>query len=334
MIKEIQIRRHEPNSYLPAQVIADAKRKLGSVFVNSAPLRGLTHDEEEKYMPLVIGISAKSNEFAKKLSDYWKDFTIEIPHSGIVLNIGLNEKNEPINLTDWIKWRWVILHPFVAESKHTMVGQKRFYIYDPAQEAKRTNAKIGVKKAAYREFLKVSEDPKTMARIIRVLGKRNPIGMTSEEHENMLGQIIETDPEGFFKVATDKNLEMQDLVLQLTEVEILRKVGASYLYHDTVIGNTMEEAILFMRNSSNSLAIAEMKAKLLELSPSNKTGGGVTEEKPKPEPTPIESIVGSEEDIPDQQSAVEETKEVSEIDFELGDASDEDVLADLIPDSK
>ncbi len=266
MKKEIHVRRREPKkTHLPARVIADARRRLGSVFVNQAPLCGLEREEELKYLPRILGISKENVDFENKIRDFWAEFTVDVPSDGLLLNIGMNEKDEPLVVMDWIKYRWLILHPFVAESKGKAVHKKEFYIHDPVVEVKRTNNLLQITKKAYIEFIRMGKDPEKMARMVRVLGKRNPAGMTKEMQENFLAQLIDDNPTDFYNIARDKNLDTQDEILHMVDASVIQQIGASYLYLDTEIGATMEEAILFMRNARNSQALVEMRAKLREL---------------------------------------------------------------------
>ncbi len=266
MKKEIHVRRREPKkTHLPARVVADARRRLGSVFVNQAPLCGLEREEELKYLPRIIGVSEKDIEFEKKIRSFWAEFRVDVPSDGLLLNIGMNENDEPLVIMDWIKYRWLILHPFVAESKEKAVHKKEFYIHDPVVEVKRTNNRLQVTKKAYIEFIKMSDDPEKMARMVRVLGKRNPAGMNKEMQENFLAQLIDDNPVDFYRIARNKNLDTQDEILHMVDAGVLQQIGTAYLYLDTEIGATMEEAIHFMGNARNSQALAEMRAKLKEL---------------------------------------------------------------------
>jgi len=304
MTKEIQIRRKEKVSYLPAAVVAEAKKKIGSIFDGMAPLSGLTKEEERKYLPGLLGVSATSPDYERSVRIFWADFFISVPSDGVVLNIGLNENNEPINVLDWVKYQWAIKHKFVAMSKAECVADKLYYIHDPEVEIHKDNLQVNAKKLAYTEFIKISDKPDTINRLIRVLGKRNPAGMTPEMKENFLAQLVEKQPKQFYTIATDKNLDLQDMILHLTEVGVIQKIGHAYLYLDTEIGATLEEAIHFFRSKRNSQAITEMKAKLRELDPSGtKSTAKVEEVKQKPNT--------SKEDSEDFLATIEEETEAA-----------------------
>ena len=274
MKKEIQIRRKEKMSYLPAAVVAEATRKIGSIYDGMAPLSGLTEEQERKYLPKVLGVSITSQDYEKTVKAFWADMTIKVPADGIVLNIGLRPDKEPENILDWIKYQWILKHRFVVLGKEKMIGDVEFYIHDPELETQKTNVNVQDKKAAYTEFIKLGDKPDVVDRLIRVLGKRNPLSMSEIMKENFLATIVETQPKDFYQIARDKDLALRDTVMHLVEVGVLRKIGTAYLYLDTEIGATMEESIHFLKSKRNSQAIAEMKAKLKELVPQVAKIGG------------------------------------------------------------
>lgn len=266
-MKQIQIRRKETtHSHLPNRVIADARKKLGSIFVSRSPLRGLTQEEERKYLPEVLGIGADHQDFQATVRRYWADFSIDVPHDGVVLDITTTESGNPLHIDDWIKYQWAKKHRFVADSAEEMRKDplKTFYIYDPEKEVGKQNRTLQDKKAAFKEFIKISENPDAVIRVLRVLGKTNPDNMSETQRENMLAQLLEDNPMKFLKVATDKDLEIQDELFKLIEADVLRQIGTSYLYLDKTIGETLDEAIQFMKGKTNSKTVAEMKAKLKE----------------------------------------------------------------------
>lgn len=265
MKQEIQVRRKELSSHLPPLVIADSRRKLGSVFHNNAPLRGLSFEEEKKYLPTVLGVSADSPDFTSACKNFWMDMSVEVPSEGVVLDITKTEEGDPINIVDWIKYKWLILHPFVATSKDKMTGRKSFYIYSPEEEIRKKNNDVQLRKAAYKELIKINGDKETTVRILRILGTDNPNNMTTQMMENYLADIVDNDPKRFYEVATDSNLEHKDFVLNLYSKGILQRIGSAFLYMDTEIGATMKEAVYYVQNKRNTQVVAEMKAKLKEV---------------------------------------------------------------------
>lgn len=266
-MKQIQIRRKEKtHAHLPNRIVAEARKKLGSIYVSRSPLRGLSQEDERKYLPEVLGIGADHSDFQKTVRRFWADFSIDVPHDGVVLDITTTDKNEPLHIDDWIKYQWAKKHRFVGDSKQDMQKDplKAFYIYDPEVEVQKANSGLQDKKAAYKEFIRISSDADSIVRVLRVLGQSNPDNMSEAQRENMLAQLMEDNPQKFLKISTDKDLETRDLIFKMIEANVIRQIGPSYLYLETSIGDTLEETIQYIKNKRNSQTVAEMKAKLKE----------------------------------------------------------------------
>lgn len=269
--KEISIRRKElVNSHLPVAVRNEAITKISSVFGQGiAPLRGLTDKEEKKWLPEIIGVSVTDPGWQKAVTAFWADLSIKVNSNGIVLQIGFTDYGDPISLMDYIHYRFCLAHPQVALDKPTMESNPnlKFYIHDPTVEARRENVDVTVKKKAYIEFAKISgdnADNEKMKRIIRLISDSNPDNYNNIELENLIATIIDQTPEKFFKVATDKRLDVKATIHKLVEYDILRKIGNTYIYLDATIGNSMDETIIFLSKTENSSIVAELKAKLKE----------------------------------------------------------------------
>lgn len=235
---------------------------------NMAPLRGLTEEEEKKWLPAVLGISATHPDFQKRVNDFWADLFIDVPSGGTVLQIGF-QGDQPINLLNYIKYRWCLVHKHVAPDFETMNSSPllKFYIYDPDVENKKTNKGVAVKRMAYAEFMKISgqnSNPDKMRRIIRLISTVNPTNFNGIELENLCDQLINENPEKFYRIAKDKDLDLKATIHELVDRGILRKIGNSYIYMDVTMGNTLDETVNWMRNTANSGVVAEIKAKFKE----------------------------------------------------------------------
>lgn len=265
--REVRIMRVEPtNSHLPTGILDEASVKLSSIYKNRAPLSGLTHEEEREYLPSVIGFSPQHNEFEKEVRTFWQELTLDVPSQGALLNISTDSNGDPIVVEDWIKYRWAKAHELVADSRDEALGniKKQFYIYDPEREIRKDNQRVKMKKLAYKEFLKMTDNDTKMDLVIRVIADVNPDTLNEEEKENLLGKKADEQPERFVEVATDKALETKGFILDLLEEEILTKVGNQIIFQDETIGDTMEEAVAWVNNKRNSSVVSTLKAKLKE----------------------------------------------------------------------
>lgn len=264
--KEVQIIRKEIDSHVPVEVRQTSDHRLSSVFKDGTPHKGVSNDLEELLLPLIIDTPTKADTFRKEAKDFWRTLTLKVPSEGAVLNVSIGEDGYPIEPKDYIIYVWAQTHPFVAQSKEEMVrsGKKRFYIKDPNRETKEENEKVQLKAKAMKEYVKVLDDEKSIDRVIRVMSNTNPAKLSKELKENKLSDLLDQDPKRFYEVATDKSLEVKDFISELISHEIVRQEGNSYFYIDERMGETLDEAVAYVKDKKNSSAVGDMKAKLKE----------------------------------------------------------------------
>jgi hypothetical protein len=270
--KEVSIRRKNvEQSHLPVAVRNEAITRISSVFGKGrAPLRGLTDEEERRWLPEIIGVSPSDPSWQKVTTAYWADLTIKVTSAGVVLQVGF-ENGEPINLDQYVKYRFCLAHPHVAPSKDIMLGNPltKFYIHDPKIESKKENVKVATKRNAYIEFAKITGESLNidkMKRIVRLMTDASPENYDEVELENTLSTLVDTQPDKFYRFAKDKDLDLKSTIHKLVELDILRKIGNTYIYMDSEVGGTLEEAVIFFKKVENSAIVAEIKAKLKEVS--------------------------------------------------------------------
>lgn len=273
-MKEIFIRRHEPDTFLRdyPDIVGTSLQRIGSVLSGSSPLRGFADLEtEKKYLPQIIGVSANDPSFAQRAIEYWAELSIDVPIDGVKLNISTDDKGEPFpyNLEDWVKYQWIQRHPEVEKSKGAAASsaRARFYIYNPEEEIERQNKVAKIKLEANKALIKVLEGAKsdeTIDRLTRVLVNQNPDRLSRIQKENLLSEFANNEPIRFLSAANNKKLELHDLVLQLVDGGVVQKIGEQYRYNDSTIAQTLDEMIAFLDNAKNSRVLGEMKAKLEE----------------------------------------------------------------------
>jgi hypothetical protein len=266
-MRTIIIRRKEVLNHLPKEIRAGAKVKIGSIFVNRLPLKGVEGKEEEKLLKELIDVPPTHNEWPAKTKDFWSSLSITVPFEGVELNIETTEDGTPNNPMDYIRYKWAIKHRQVAMSEDEMKTspEKRFYIYDPQKDLLKKNNKVQVKKEADKEFIKLTGNFDLMRTLLRVLAKGNPDNLTDMEVENQLYDVKDSDPERFLKYCKDDTLELRSEILEMIEKSVLRQIGNQIIYQDETIGDTMKDAIVYFKNKKNSGAVNAMRAQLKEV---------------------------------------------------------------------
>ena len=262
------LRRRDLGGHLPKQVRAEAKTRLSSVYVNRQPLKGFSPEEEKKYMQGILDVSPEHVDWPKHSKNFWADLSIPVGFTGVELEIGKDEDGSPISIMDYIKYNFAIKHPYVALTKTEMNTDitKKFYIQDLTREDKVKNNAIKLKKDADKEFIKVSSNIKNMKRILRLMSNTNPDRMTEDQIENSLYELKNSDPKKFVRIATDKNLELTSEIEEMVSAGVLRKIGNQVIFIDEVIGDTTENAIVYLKDKKNSGKLTILRAKLKELS--------------------------------------------------------------------
>tara|TARA_A100001201_G_scaffold61059_2_gene58300 strand:- start:1167 stop:1979 length:813 start_codon:yes stop_codon:yes gene_type:complete len=268
MNKKVYLRRKDLGGHLPKAVRAEAKTRLSSVYVNRQPLKGFGPEDEKKYLQGILDVSPEHVDWPKHSKRFWADMTIPVGFTGVELEIGKHEDGTPISIMDFIKYNFAIRHPYVGLTKEEMNSSvtKKFYIQDLSREDKVKNNSIKLKKDADKEFIKVSSDLKNMKRILRLMSSTNPDRMTEDQIENSLYELKNSNPKKFVRIATDKNLELRAEIDEFVSAGVLRKIGNQVIFIDEVLGDTVEDTIVYLKDKKNSGKLTILRAKLKELS--------------------------------------------------------------------
>lgn len=265
---EVQIRRREVKSYLPPEVVADSKKILASISVNQGPLKV---DGVDKYVCEYLGIEPTENDAPKKVREFWADIRVDIPVDGYVLNVADTsegkEDPKPVNVYHWLLYQWCKKHKFVALSKEELDRnpQKMFYVYDPEQEARHTNTQVSMKRKAYNEFAKMSDDEPKLNHVIRILSDTDPKRMSKVEKENYVDNLISQDAKRFLGVALDKHLAIKGEIAELVSANVIQKIANQHYFGEEKLGDDLQETVLYMQDKANSKTVMTLRAKLEEV---------------------------------------------------------------------
>ncbi len=267
MSRVVYIRRRDTNTNIPKHVYAESKRKIGSCFTQSGDIiKGLSFSEEQKLLPSVLGMSHDNVNFFKAVKDFYTELTVEVAlGKGTPLEVELDPQGNPTNLMDYIRYKFCLAHPYVSQHQDELKSKHKYFIYDTKSEEDKNYSALEMRKTAYKEFIKLTAKEDKMDHVLRVLGI-DPRSLSSEQKEMKLESSLESEPEAFFEVVTDKHLEDRAFVEQCISTGVIRKVGNTLLNGDENLGDSMEECILFIRDKKNSGVLVTLKARLKEFS--------------------------------------------------------------------
>jgi len=265
--KKVYLRRKDIDNYLPEEVRAEATMKLSSVFVNRQPLKGFDPKDEKKYLDGILDVDSAHFEWSKHAKKFWAELTIPVGFEGVELEIGKDDNDWPLSIMDFIKYHFAIKHPHTALTKEEMDAnyKKRFYIQDLSKEDVKRNVQIQFKKDADKEFIKLSSDKKGMINVLRLMANINPDTMSREQIENSLYDLKEAKPKKFLRLATDKNLAIKSEIEEMVSAGVLRKIGNQIIFIDEILGETLEDTVIYLKDKKNSGKLTILRAKLKEL---------------------------------------------------------------------
>ena len=268
MSKKVTIRQKELLNHLPKAVRAEAVYKLSSVYVNRQPLKGFAGEQEKKYLNGILDVAPDHVEWPKHTKEFWANLTIPVGFTGVELEVGLDSDGDPLSMMDYIKYNFAIKHPHVALTKEEMdtTFGKKFYIQDLARVDKVKNNEIQMKKDADKEFIKVSSNLESMKRVLRLMSNTNPDRMTEDQIENSLYELKNSDPKKFVRIATDKNLSLKAEIEEMVSAGVVRKIGNQVIFIDEVLGDTLDDTVIHLKDKKNSGKLTILRAKLKELS--------------------------------------------------------------------
>ena len=258
MQKTVFIYRRPNTTNLPDDVYVEAKRRIGSVYLKGGDiLKGLTIAEQKKWLPEILGISPTEAGWAKQVRAYFANLTIEVPTEGVTLNISLDEEGNPINVVDYIKFRFAMDHPHVSTDESSSKG--RYFISDPQKEEAAAVADTRLRKDAYKQLILLGDDNDRAILVLKAFGVLTA-GLSEQQVELELEDLLEEDPNEFIRVCTDKDLDSVALIWDCVEAGVLRKSGNTFLFGDEVLGEDMEQAIRFLKQKKNSTMLLDIKA--------------------------------------------------------------------------
>lgn len=227
--------------------------KIGSSFSSKGQdvLRGLTPEEEYKYLPDIIGTRVESDQWTKDARAYWANISRVVPPStkdvngemigGLKLEVGrvyksqededfdaacldeTQKKGEPISVIDYILWRYCLVYNRVANTIDVVGDSPKidFYLYSREQEIAAKKTTGAIKKASRQLFYKQMTDRAWVDWLLRVfiagddkakIFIKDLDKSSNDEKDIILEEYADSQPENFVRFGTDASLEMRSFI--------------------------------------------------------------------------------------------------------------------------
>jgi hypothetical protein len=262
--KIVVVKRRPVTSNTPASLYEDAKKKIGSYFTKTGDIgSGLRIEEERKLMPLVLGIAPTDYTYQKQVKEYFANLTVEVKPEGTPLEVGLDNEGLPLNMNDYIKYRFCLESPEVAPSEDEGSTKYEYFIFDKAAKLEADYQVLRGKKDAYKEFIKLAANEDKLLMVMNVCGFEAG-KMDEKTRELTMEKFVTEQPSKFIAILKDPNLEHKSFIEDCIRYSVLRRVGQSILNGDERLGGSLEEAIEYFKDKTHSETVTVLKARLAE----------------------------------------------------------------------
>ena len=239
---------------------------LGSFFTETGGTgTGLNSEEVKLIFPHILNTPLTDPDFYKKVENFYFNFEVILDpvqfdlFEGKPLQISLTEDskklgqilddsgtvNLPVNILDYISYRFALAHPKVGKGSSQNIEQFRFLLVNPEEEKIVKQQERNEKKKADKLFDTISEKEETL-KAICVLFKIK--GSYYTDLYDKLKQFKENNTEMFVKVVGNPLLETHLLIEKALQEDVVLKLSNTYIYKNENIelGKGIESVLEFL----------------------------------------------------------------------------------------
>jgi hypothetical protein len=175
----------------------------------------------------------------------------------------------PINVEQYIMWRYALVHRHVANSIKDADKSEhiRFYLFSEDEENAVKRERYNVIKSANEKFLKIIASGNAEEQIDNVVAVMfndylEMAKLSSEDKQIKLYETIQKDASKFLDVVDDKNLAIKAQIEKLIHFNVLRRLPSSSIIIDAddpafVLGNNLDEAVTNFVTDKNKVKVNE-----------------------------------------------------------------------------
>lgn len=174
----------------------------------------------------------------------------------------------PITIEDYILYRYVMGYRDVA-NEFALVSKSnniRFYLHSEVDIKKYKQDKLNVERSKMELFVKVGSDLSLVTDVLYAMGYGSELPTDNVDKLLMLKEKMETDTNKFISVANNKQLQLIGTIERYVAKDILYRLPGSQIVtdgieHTKVLGNSLEEVILYFMDKENKATISEYESR-------------------------------------------------------------------------
>lgn len=285
---ELSIRRKGKQG-LPGDDPSLHNQKVGASLKGSGPNRGLTFEEEKRYLPEVINVSPLDVGWRQATNDYWSNIAVPIPPDGVsttklegkVLKFTIEFKNksdrdtfdkvlnfeEKANaskkgividgINDYILWRYCLVYSKVANSFEDINKSPKilFYLYSKENETLVEHKAFKARVEAQTLFTSILMKEDVIDAVLLMFDQDLSVFDNLQDKHLALEALIKTQATSFVKYAKDINLDVKALIKKAVDRGILRNPANTQSYYfgensEILLGTSLMEAVLYWKSDN------------------------------------------------------------------------------------
>lgn len=258
-------------------IYADAIQPLGSYWDGNGIGCGLELEEINILLPNILKVQATHPEFLQRVQNFFIDYEVRFDNreaSSLELYISLqddskplSESNLPINIDNYLQYRFLRSHPLVASSLDIARYEgKRYVLTDELTEETAKRLKLDIEEKADTLFYGLKEDQAKAKRVALLLG----IPVFGKTHTDLLADIKQkknSDKTTFIRILEDEHLELKAMIKQAEQKGILKVVSSTYFLAEegTELGIGVDDTIKYLLSKEGKESYSILKARLNNL---------------------------------------------------------------------
>ena len=282
------------NSVIPEVVQQGSVPRIGSLLNSTTGdvHTGLADTEIKTLMPELVSLDASDPSFGKAVKMWFADIEVRVPYEGTRLNITIGKDNKPVNVTDYVKWKYSLSMPYVAKDAfeaNTNSRQYKFYIVDENEEIKKELDKSELEDKAVLAYARLAQftKPKEGAskeEIDKVNASNNNKiqklswvakatvdihgkgvdGVEVDTLKLIVRDVMKKEPAKFIEILNDSNLENNAFILDCIRYGMVEVHGTAIWCEGEELAPTQKLAAEKLFLPENSATLLKLKAKLRE----------------------------------------------------------------------